>query len=109
MSGGDALNIEWAMFRGMFRLLILSLLKKSRMRGYQILKVIRHLTGRKPSMSTIHDILTELERRNLIRSIITQTSEKYYQITDFGERTLNEIRIRCKSRIMKVLHLIFEN
>lgn len=108
MSDGEVFHIEWAMFRGMFRLLILSILEKSMMRGYHVLRVIRQLTGRKPSMSTIHDILTELESRRLIRSIITQTSEKYYQITEIGEKTLNEIRSRCKSRIMNVLSLIFE-
>jgi len=108
MSNRDVFHIEWAMFRGMLRVLILSMLEKSRMRGYQILKVIRQLTGRKPSMSTIHDILTELESKNLIKSIITQTSEKYYQITEIGEKTLNEIRARCKSKIMNVLNLIFE-
>ena len=36
MSNRDVFHIEWAMFRGMLRVLILSMLEKSRMRGYQI-------------------------------------------------------------------------
>jgi len=102
------MSIEWAMFRGMFRLLILSLLEKSMMRGYQILKAIRTLTGRKPSMSTIHDILSELECKKLIKSITTQTSEKYYQITDIGRKALSQVRARCRARVIDILNLIFE-
>ncbi len=107
MNNSELVRIEWSMFRGMFRLLILSILERSMMKGYHILKVIRQLTGRKPSMSTIHDILAELENKKLIKSITTQTGEKYYQITDIGKRVLNDIRVRCKSRIIDILNLVF--
>ncbi len=97
------------MIRGFFRLLILSLLENYRMKGYQILKSIRQLTGIKPSMSTIHDILVELENKNLINSIITETNEKYYQITDLGKKALNEIRNKCREKIVNIIKLIFES
>ncbi|MCS7386496.1 MAG: hypothetical protein DRJ18_01650 [Candidatus Methanomethylicota archaeon] len=108
MLNGEAISIEKSMYRGMFRPLILSLLDRSMMRFYQIFKAIRQITGRKPSLSTIHDILVELESKKLIKSITTQTSEKYYQITENGRKTLNEIRAKCKSHIIDIISLIFE-
>lgn len=108
MSGIELLEIEWIFLRGALRLLILALLRKSMMTGYQILKAIYQLTDKKPSLSTIHDILRELENRKLIESFITQKSEKYYKITENGERILTEIKDKSMDKIIKIINTIFE-
>ncbi|MEM3615550.1 MAG: helix-turn-helix transcriptional regulator [Candidatus Methanomethylicia archaeon] len=107
MSGIDIFEMEWILLRGALRLLILALLQRSIMTGYQILKAIQQLTEKKPSLSTIHDILTELENKRLIESFITQRSEKYYKITEYGERILTEIKDRSVEKIMSIMNIIF--
>ncbi|MEM0085308.1 MAG: PadR family transcriptional regulator [Candidatus Methanomethylicia archaeon] len=108
MSGIELLEIEWMLLRGALRLLILALLQKSMMTGYQIIKAIQKLTDKKPSLSTIHDILTELENKKLIESFITQQSEKYYKITELGERILTEIKSKSMKKIINIMNTIFE-
>ena len=101
-------KIEISLYRGMYRLLTLTILEKTRMKGYQIFKNIKNITGIKPSLSTIHDILSEMEKRRLIESIKTETNEKYYIITKIGKKKLEEIKERTKNKINKIINLIFE-
>ncbi|MCX8168624.1 MAG: PadR family transcriptional regulator [Candidatus Methanomethylicia archaeon] len=107
MGGIEILEIEWILLRGSLRLLILALLQKSMMTGYQILKTIQQLIDKKPSLSTIHDILTELENKKLIESFITQQSEKYYRITELGEKILMEVKDKSMKKVMDVMNVIF--
>ncbi|HDO20440.1 MAG: PadR family transcriptional regulator [archaeon GB-1867-097] len=102
----DPSRIEIFMYRGMYRILILSILERSKMRGYHILKNIARLTGMKPSLSTLHDILSEMEGNKLISSITEQTNEKYYVITSLGREKLREIRDKCKEKIMNITNFI---
>jgi DNA-binding PadR family transcriptional regulator len=108
MSGIELMELEWILIRGAIRLLILALLQKSMMTCYQIIKAIQQITEKKPSLSTIHDILTELEEKRLIESFITQQSEKYYKITELGRRILNEARGRSLKKMMNIINIILE-
>lgn len=96
-------NIEWALIRGTFRLLILAILEESVMQGYQVVKRIEQVIGEKPSLSTIYTILANLEQRGLIRSIRRKGENRYYMITDKGRRLLARIRSHSKERLISII------
>ncbi len=95
-------SIEWMLLRGALRLLILALLEDSIMQGYQIVKNVETLLGKRPSLSTVYTILSNLERDGLIKSLWKEETKRY-TITERGRRILKDIRRRSKDRILRII------
>jgi len=100
-------RLERGVMRGVLRPVILSLLDKTTMHGYQIVKSIEKITGFKMSISTIYTILGELEKKGLIKRVGHQNGKTFYTITREGKRILEGIRVRLKKRLDRVMELLF--
>jgi len=91
--------------RGSYRLLILALLERSMMHGYQILKTLEGLTGQRPKISTLYSILKDMERYGLLRSRV-EDARRMYQLTEKGREVLNEFRSRLGEGALRILEFI---
>lgn len=91
--------------RGSYRLLILAILERSVMHGYQILKRMEGLTGERPKISTLYSILKDMERSGLLRSKVEDT-RRIYQLTEKGKSVLHEFRTQLGEGAIRVLELI---
>lgn len=91
--------------RGSYRLLILAMLERSMMHGYQILKKLEGLTGERPKISTLYSILKDMERNGLLSSRVKDT-RRIYQLTERGKHVLHEFRTQLGDGAMKILEFI---
>lgn len=75
------------------KIVILQLLKKNPMHGYQLAKEIEQVFTKAPSMGTLHPSLLKMEKEGLIRgfgNIEYARYKKIYSITDKGEQVLSK-------------------
>ena len=73
------------------KFIILQLLKKTPMHGYQLAKAIEQHFNKAPSMGTLHPSLLKMEKDGLVRgygNIEYARYKKIYSITDKGEQML---------------------
>ncbi len=92
--------------RGFLRSLILTLLKKKSMHGYELIKEIKEKTFFwKPSPGTIYPLLKKLEKEGLIRKKKEKRKFVYF-LTKKGEKEVKDlmkIRREIRSEIKKFL------
>jgi DNA-binding PadR family transcriptional regulator len=73
------------------RLYTIMLLESGKRHGYQIIKDIEELTGKKPSTSHIYPFLSKLERKGLVESEEKgERGKKVYNLTDEGGNIVKE-------------------
>lgn len=89
------MKINKELLKGSTSLLVLNLLSKEDMYGYQIIKKLTELSDNVFELKegTLYPILHSLEENNYILSYwddSTSKKRKYYNITDLGKKTLLE-------------------
>ncbi len=94
--------------RGLIGSVILDLLHKNPMHGYEIVNKIRELTGHSFSPGTIYPILYRMEEHGLIKSswkkIGKRKMVKLYSLTEKGVETLNELKTLWREKLIKLIH-----
>lgn len=84
------------LFRGDIGLLVLSLIERSDMYGYQIIKELKSRSNNVFELQegSLYPVLHSLEGQGLVKSYIGETDSarkrRYYKITDKGIRELRE-------------------
>ena len=86
------------MFKGMYKLIILKELSKNDLSGYDIIKKIESLKGKKPSTGYIYPILKDLSNQSYI-SFKTVGRKKVYKINVKGKKFLKELDSKKKNLI----------
>ncbi len=99
---GDPLR---SFIRGGYRLLILALLERSVMHGYEILKWLERVTGERPKISTLYTILKEMEQSGLLESRKVDR-KRIYSISERGRKKLMEFRERVSMGALKMIEII---
>lgn len=87
------------MIKGHLKIIILTIMQKREVTGYELAKEIKGITGDQPSFGSIYPILKSLVIQNLA-STKKLKNKKYYHITSEGRNTLKKIEDH-KSEIMK--------
>ncbi len=99
---GDPLK---SFIRGGYRLLILALLEKSVMHGYELLKSLERITGERPKISTLYTILKEMEESGLLESRKVDR-KRLYRISERGKKKLQEFRENVSMGALKMIEVI---
>jgi PadR family transcriptional regulator PadR len=97
-------NIQTKLAKGLLDLIVLRLLEKRPMHGYELIVTIRNLFGVYFGASTIYPLLTSMEKKKCVESEWTTDSErprKVYKLTSNGKAILE-----CTS---ETLNLIFSS
>jgi DNA-binding PadR family transcriptional regulator len=84
-----------AMIRGFSRVLILWLLNKTPMSGYNVSRELKRLTGWSFHPGAVYPLLYELEENGLIKGKWTRRGRrriKYYATTEKGVELLNRVK-----------------
>ena len=83
--------------KGTLDYIILLCLKKQEQYGYEMIKTIKSVAGMDISEGTIYPLLNRLKKDELISSrwveMETGIPRKYYQITNKGLQTLQEMKV----------------
>jgi len=83
--------------KGTLDYIILLCLKKREQYGYEMIKTIKSVAGMDISEGTIYPLLNRLKKDGLISSrwveMETGIPRKYYQITEKGLQTLQEMKV----------------
>ncbi len=86
------------MFKGMYKLIILKELSKNNLSGYDIIKKIESLKGKKPSTGYIYPILKDLNDQGYVSFKIVGR-KKVYKINVKGKKFLKELDSKKKNLI----------
>ena len=96
--------------RGLIGSVILHLLYRNPMHGYEIVNRIKELTGHSFGPGTIYPILYRMEEHGLIKSswkkIGRRRMIKLYSLTEKGVETLNELKALWREKLVKLIHSI---
>ncbi|MEM2780409.1 MAG: PadR family transcriptional regulator [Candidatus Bathyarchaeia archaeon] len=95
-----------AMVRGFSRVLILWLLSRTPMSGYNISRELRRLTGWSFHPGTVYPLLYELEENGLIKGRWTRRGRrriKYYTTTEDGVKLLSRVKELLETPLKGVL------
>jgi len=108
------------LMNGFLRLIILWIVSKEKIHGYEIIKKMKEgldedikkkgFVG--PGSNRIYPILQELEKKGLIEGSLELQGKrkvKYYEITKKGENTINIIRKKPKKNIPPILKDFWED
>ena len=85
-------NTQTKLAKGMIDLIVLELLQKHPMHGYEIITSIRKDYGVCFGPSTIYPLLNMIEKKNFVKGQWNMSGErprKTYSLTDDGKRTLD--------------------
>ncbi|MET3576408.1 PadR family transcriptional regulator [Bhargavaea ullalensis] len=87
--------MEKEMLKGSIDLILLSLLRREDLYGYEIVQLVHELSGGAYEMSegTLYAALKRIERKNWVESYWVDGSgqrRKYYRLTDKGGEAVNE-------------------
>ncbi|MEM4260277.1 MAG: PadR family transcriptional regulator [Candidatus Woesearchaeota archaeon] len=85
--------------KGHLKLVILTIMQKKDVTGYEVAKEIKRITGVQPSFGSIYPILKSLVIQNLANTRKIN-NKKYYRITIEGRNTLKKIEDH-KAEIIK--------
>ncbi|MBD3203807.1 hypothetical protein GF327_05905 [Candidatus Woesearchaeota archaeon] len=89
------------MIRGHLRIVVLTLLKKQEMTGYQLMKEIKECIGSKPSPGSIYPLLELLHKKKLVK-VRKKGRKKLYLLSKKGNNKLLEINKKKKEIMGKV-------
>lgn len=82
------------------RLYTVMLLESGERHGYQIIKEIEEITGKKPSTSHIYPFLSTLEEKGLVESEKKgDRGKKVYNLTEDGKKVMHE-QVEAFSKIL---------
>jgi DNA-binding PadR family transcriptional regulator len=108
------------LMNGFLKLIILWIISKERIHGYEIIKKMKKgidenikkkgFTG--PGSNRIYPILQELEKKGLIEGNLELQGKrkvKYYKITEKGENTIDVIRKKPKKSIPPIIRDFWED
>ncbi len=90
------------------KLTVLKILSRQQQNGYQLMKSIEAITGRKPSAGSMYPLLKELKEKKLINAK-KQGRGTVYILTPHGKAKLAELLEHSKevySRIQEKVHLM---
>ena len=103
-----------SLMNGFLKLIILWIVSKERIHGYEIIKKMKEgldddikkkgFVG--PGSNRIYPILQELEKKGLIEGNLEfqgKRKVKYYEITEKGENTINILRKKPKKNIPPII------
>jgi len=99
-------EIDKAFLKGLDKPLILWLLSREPMYGYDIIKEVKRLTGRRLKPNSIYPFLHLLEEKGFAVSEWINKRERrirYYSLTEKGENLLNRIREFFQKPIREIL------
>ena len=81
--------------KGMLELCILNAIRGTSLYGYDIVRKLRNIRGLVISEGTIYPILSRLKREGFVQTTIKESTEgpprKYYELTEKGQKVLNEM------------------
>ena len=89
------------MKKGFIKLLMLHIISRNKVTGYDLMKHIEYRMGYRPSSGAIYPILKSMESEGLIKGE-RKNGKIYYSITEEGLRRLDEIRKLRKEYIKKI-------
>jgi DNA-binding PadR family transcriptional regulator len=92
--------------RGLDRPLILWLISKDPMHGYEIIKEVRRLTGRHLKPATLYPFLNRLETEGILESKLMSKGRrglKCYHLTVKGEKILEKMSAMFKLPVKRVI------
>ncbi|MDR2966664.1 MAG: PadR family transcriptional regulator [Methanobacteriaceae archaeon] len=109
-----------SLMNGFLKLIILWIISKERIHGYEIIKKmkegldedIRNKGFVGPGSNRIYPILQELEKKGLIEGDLELQGKrkvKYYEITEKGKNTINVIRKKPKKNIPPIIKDFWED
>jgi len=90
------------------RALILLIIYKYRPHGYELMKMIKEISGGllQPGPGTIYPILFLLKSQGLIQEIRSEDRRKRYEITEEGVKHLEEFLPQMRKMMKNILDLI---
>ncbi len=98
--------------KGLFRALILWLLSKKPMYGYELLKNLSSILDGKICPSVVYTLLYKLEEAKLIegkwKSIGKRRKVRYYVITSEGQAVLQKIREKISGKLKHFIEELLE-
>ena len=81
--------------KGMLEFCILNAIRGTSLYGYDIVRTLRNIEGLVISEGTIYPILSRLKREGFVQTTIRESTEgparKYYELTEQGEKILDEM------------------
>jgi PadR family transcriptional regulator PadR len=92
--------------RGLDKPLILWLIAKSPMHGYEIIKEVKRLTGRRLKPATLYPLLKRLEEDGFLISELKakgQRELRCYHLTEKGENVLAKMSAMFKLPVKRVI------
>jgi DNA-binding PadR family transcriptional regulator len=92
--------------RGLDRPLILWLISKDPMHGYEIIKEVRRLTGRRLKPATLYPFLNRLEIEGVLESKRIANGKrgiKCYHLTEKGENILAKMSAMFKLPVKRII------
>jgi formylmethanofuran dehydrogenase subunit E len=90
------------MATGILKMLMLHIMKDGEASGYDIMKKVEAITGKKPSTGSIYPLLKKMEREGWI-SGREEDDKTYYSLTEVGKKHLVLIK-EAKLDFIKKLH-----
>jgi len=90
------------MATGILKMIMLHIMKDGEASGYDIIKKVEAITGKKPSTGSIYPILKKMEREGWI-SGRAEDGKTYYSLTDIGREHVDQIK-EVKHEFIKKLH-----
>lgn len=90
------------MATGILKMIMLHIMKDGEASGYDIIKKVEAITGKKPSTGSIYPILKKMEREGWI-SGRAEDGKTYYSLTDIGQEHVAQIK-EVKNEFIKKLH-----
>lgn len=108
------------LMNGFLKLIILWIISKERIHGYEIIKKMKEGIDEDikkkgfigPGSNRIYPILQELEKKGLIEGDLElqgRRKVKYYEITEKGENTIDIIRKKPKKNIPPIIKDFWED
>lgn len=90
------------MATGILKMIMLHIMKDGEASGYDIIKKVESITGKKPSTGSIYPILKKMEREGWISGSL-EDGKTYYSLTDIGREHVAHIK-EVKHEFVKKLH-----
>jgi PadR family transcriptional regulator PadR len=105
-------NEKWdvQLRKGTLELVILAALKKRRLYGLELLKLLHSFETMKITEGTLYPLMDRLKRDELVSALWHQEGEtrprKYYQLAQKGEKKLSLLTNRWRQSVEEIEHII---
>ena len=114
LSSQAVINRWMPQFRkGLLEFIILLKLQQGKIYGYELAVEIKKMTSIDVAEGTLYPLLNRLKRDQLVTSewqtAETGTPRKYYQITDFGVETLQQMKQVWTDTHSSILNMVMQS